>query len=316
MNELKDRYVGAVLRAIPEDQRSDVDTELRAAIEDAIDSRVETGENSSEAEVAVLTDLGDPDLLAAQYTGRPLWVLGPRYYLAWLRVVRRLLTFVPALVGVVSAVIRFVVDGNPVEALLGGVWTGVMAVIHVLFWTTLGFVVAERVEYSGEMQVIPMGKWKVDYLPRVPDHQIGVVETIGALVIQLLVAVVLLAVLSSPELPILNPELWDLAIPAALGLMVVSLGFSLFKLRARRWTRGMAIFNGLLNLSFALLWLRVLTVTGVLNPDFVAERSIDDWLVPAGVITAATIAAICVWDTIDGFSKARDALSGRPVEDC
>ena len=307
MTELKDRYVAAVLRAIPEDKRSDVDTELRAAIEDAIDSRIEQGESPIEAEVEVINDLGDPDRLASEYSGKPLWVIGPRYYLAWIRLTKRLLTIVPPLVGVVTAVVQYAL-GAGLDALWSGMWAAWIAVLNVLLWTAVGFVIAERVEYSEQTEIIPLGKWKVEYLPRVPDRQIGVVETVGAVVIQLLVIGALVAVLATPEIAILNPALWDLAIPAALGLMVVSLGFSLFKLRAGKWTRGMAIFNGVLNLAFTALWFRILITITVLNPESVPEWNTEDWLVPTSVVTVAVIAAVCTWDTIDGFHKARKAL--------
>src|SRR3546814_3153315 len=62
---LTDRYVAAVLRALPEDKRADIEKELRTSIADAIDARTETGEPAAEAERAVLQELGDPARLAA-----------------------------------------------------------------------------------------------------------------------------------------------------------------------------------------------------------------------------------------------------------
>ena len=49
---------------------------------------------ASAAERAVLTDLGDPDKLAAGYTDRPLHLIGPRYYLDWWRLLKLLLWIV------------------------------------------------------------------------------------------------------------------------------------------------------------------------------------------------------------------------------
>ncbi|MCU1421030.1 MAG: hypothetical protein JWN36_681, partial [Microbacteriaceae bacterium] len=40
---LVDRYVAATLRRIPEKQRPEIDRELRAAIADDVDARVEQG---------------------------------------------------------------------------------------------------------------------------------------------------------------------------------------------------------------------------------------------------------------------------------
>ena len=41
---LTDRYVDAAMRTVPEKQRDDLGTELRASIDDQIDARVENGE--------------------------------------------------------------------------------------------------------------------------------------------------------------------------------------------------------------------------------------------------------------------------------
>ncbi len=41
---LTDRYVAAAMRTVPEKQRDDLGTELRASIDDQIDARVENGE--------------------------------------------------------------------------------------------------------------------------------------------------------------------------------------------------------------------------------------------------------------------------------
>ena len=48
----------------------------------------------------MLTELGDPDKLAAGYTDRPLYLIGPRYYLDWWRLLKLLLWIVLAVRGV------------------------------------------------------------------------------------------------------------------------------------------------------------------------------------------------------------------------
>ena len=93
---LTDRYVDAAMRTVPENQRDDLAAELRASIDDQVEARVEQGDARDAAERAVLTDLGDPEKLAAQYTDRPLWLVGPRYYLTWWRLTKLLWAIVPA----------------------------------------------------------------------------------------------------------------------------------------------------------------------------------------------------------------------------
>ena len=62
-NDLIDRYVGATLRTVPESQRSDIEAELRASIEDALEARMEAGVDADTAKRHVLTEMGDPDRL-------------------------------------------------------------------------------------------------------------------------------------------------------------------------------------------------------------------------------------------------------------
>jgi hypothetical protein len=56
--------------ACPRDRRSDIERELRASIADAVDGRIDAGGEPADAEVAVLTELGDPARLAAGYADR------------------------------------------------------------------------------------------------------------------------------------------------------------------------------------------------------------------------------------------------------
>jgi len=96
---LTDRYVSAALRSIPEQKRADIDRELRASIDDAIDTRVDAGEPQKEAEYAVLTDFGDPARLAAGYADRPLYLIGPALFLDWWRLLKVLLAIVVPIAG-------------------------------------------------------------------------------------------------------------------------------------------------------------------------------------------------------------------------
>ena len=74
---LTDRYVAAALKGVQTDQREDVAAELRGSIADAVEVRTSQGESPDTAERAVLLELGDPTRLAAEYSGRPLYLIGP-----------------------------------------------------------------------------------------------------------------------------------------------------------------------------------------------------------------------------------------------
>ena len=76
-SSLTDRYVSATVRSLDDEQRAEVERELRTTIEDMIDGRLQAGAPSRpDAEREVLVELGDPVRLAAGYSGRPLYLIG------------------------------------------------------------------------------------------------------------------------------------------------------------------------------------------------------------------------------------------------
>ncbi len=306
MSELKNRYVATVLGSIPENLRSDVDRELRAAIDDAIEAKVEQGEEPSAAETAVLTDLGDPALIAADYSDRPLYLIGPRFYLPWLRLMRKLLVVIPLLAGTVAAVVHFVTGEGPVGAILGGLWTGLIAALNVVVWTTVGFVVAER-DDAAAADLEPLTKraqWSLDRLPRVPDRQFRLGEVIGSMVV---IAVLFALTLSvrNVAFPFVDPDAWDRAIPVLLGLLALSLILELGKLHVGKWSYPLAGANATVNVCFAAWWVWALS-GGLINSDDLAayeSLTISAW------VTVAIIAAMCIWDAYRGFAGARRAAA-------
>lgn len=305
MSEIKERYVATVLSSIPESRRSDVDRELRAAIDDAVEARVEEGEEPSAAETTVLTELGDPARLAADYSDRPLYLIGPRFYLPWLRVMRKLLAVIPPLAGMVALIVQLLTGEGLVGAILGGLWAGFISAVNVVAWTTLGFAVAERADETSIADLEPLTGWSLDRLPRVPDRQFNPGEVIGSMVGIAVVFVLILSV-RQVTVPFLDPDAWDLGIPVLLGLLAFSFILTLVKLRVGKWSYGLATFNAILNLGFAAWWVWVLG-GGLFNKGYFDDLAASDWLTVSVRITLAIVVAICVWDAYKGFVGAQRA---------
>ncbi|HVR80365.1 MAG TPA: permease prefix domain 1-containing protein [Acidimicrobiia bacterium] len=311
MSQLKERYVAAVLRSIPDDKRADVDAELRGAIEDAVEARVEQGGDPDTVEVTVLTELGDPDRLAADYADRPLWLIGPTFYLPWLRVMKTMLKIIPPIAGVVVAVVGYVVGDGLLGAFFDGLGAAIVAALNVMFWVTLGFIVAERSDEVTKADIEPFTrKWTPNRLPTVPDRQIGYGETIGSLVVLVFVILVIFAQRSLRPAPFFDPDAWNLAIPVILGLLVVSAGFELVKFRVGRWSVGLASFNALLNVAFAGWWLWFFFKGSLLNQAFFDAIGIPDVvdLVARGISIGVVV--VSGWSALEGFVKARRASRG------
>ena len=309
---LTERYISATTGSLPLETQSDVRAELEASIADAIDSRLEQGEDPADAERAVLTDLGDPVALAASYTDRPLHLLGPRYYLAWWRLLKLLLAIVPAAaVGGVALV--QVIIGAPVGEVIGqAISVGISATVHLFFWVTLMFVVLERTGSDTGHD------WDLDQLPEPRPTGAGRSEVVASVVFAgLMIGAVLWDRFrgfvqidgQAHDIQILHPQLWPWALLGMLALLLLEVGLAVLVHLRRGWTTGLAVANT----ALAAVWVSViLTLLGnelLVNPEFVglvlpSDGSGPDTARVVVVLFVLSVIGVAAWDTIDGWRKA------------
>lgn len=309
MNRIKERYIAAVLRSIPDDRRDDVDRELRTAIDDAIEARVEAGEGKEHAERQVLTDLGDPARLAADYSDRQLWLIGPSYYPAWLRMMKWLLKVILPVVVLANVGIRIAFGGSPIEAIFSGLWVAFIVALNVVLWSTVGFAVAERTDYVKETDIEPLTRWKLEHLPATtaPHRRFSLAETVGALAIQLVFVLILIAVGDSQPAGILDFSAWSIALPVMVGLLIASMAFRMVRYRIGLWTPALATINSVLNAAFAGWWWWALWNLRLFDPAVAERLGAGDWLAPTAKGVSLVILAVSAWDSIQGFVGIRQA---------
>ncbi len=245
-------------------KRDDIDRELRASITDAVDARVESGADPDEAEQVVLTELGDPARLAADYSGRPLNLIGPNLYPDWKQLLSVLLWIAP-IPGIVVLVLGVLGGSSALSALgSGGIWTAGTVALHIVFWTTLVFAVLERTGASGSNP--PTGAWTPDRLPEIDEsRRVSLSDTVFSVVVYVFLFVLVILqrthsgfdTAGGSAIPIIAPELWSFWIPVLLGLLVLSAVFEIALYAVGGWTIPLAAINTVLNLLFAipLLWL-------------------------------------------------------------
>src|SRR5699024_4793644 len=183
---LVERYITSTISSLPQHIQDDVRAELTTSITDAIDARTEQGEDPETAERAVLTELGDPAVLAAEYDDRPLHLIGPRYFLTWWRLLKLLLTIVAA-VAFAGVALPQLIAQEPIGAVIGeSIAAGISAVVHVFFWVTLVFAILER---SG---ADAGARWDVDQLPEPQSTGVGRVDAIASVIFGILAVAVIL----------------------------------------------------------------------------------------------------------------------------
>ena len=317
---LTDRYVTATVRDLDDDQRAEVERELRTTIEDMIDGRLEAGASSrSEAERAVLAELGDPVRLAAGYSGRPLYLIGPRVYPQWRRVMTVLLTTLVPLVTAVNLVVRLFVDDVAADgvgpAVVAALWVGFMVAVNVVFWVTVVFALAERGKVTTGVEL----EWDPDQLPEdAGTGRVGLGETVASVAF---LAAAALAIVwqqtSSPvtsdgeSVPVLDPALWSGALPWLLLVLAAQAVVVVLVHRHATWSRGLAVANIVLDLAFAVPLLLLLRSGSLFNPAFVdvlveggwadAERDLN-------LSTAIGVGVVLVWsivETLRNLGRAR-----------
>ncbi len=316
---LADRYVHAVTQRLPEELRGDVADELRGSIGDRVESllagRPELGEAG--AERVALEELGDPALLADGYRGTRHQLIGPEVYPAYVCVLRAVLVTVVPVVAVVVAVVQ-ALTGSSVGAAVGEtVWTALSTAVHIAFWVTVVFALVERGSASQEVRDTLGTDWSPDKLPELPRSTGGSMSDLvaSAVFLTLIGAAIVWQQLRPPvrdgsdRHPVLDPELWSFWLPLVLVLLLVELAFEVVKFQ-RGWSPRVAAVNTVLAVVFAAPLVYLAASARLLNPAAVAAIR-DQWsgFDPSVAHTVVVMSALVigVWDSVDGWVKARTA---------
>lgn len=322
---LTDRYVWAVLKALPESKRVDIDRELRATIADDVDARVASGEEASAAERAALLELGEPGRLAASYTGRTLGLIGPELYPGYVGLLKMLYIVVLPIATIVYFVVQLLTGAEPGELIGGTVAIIFGLTVHLGFWTTLIFAIAERAGTSMKgMPGLDDEPFDPAKLPTIATNTGGSrSDLIASLVVLLLVPLALVWQQYAPILgdangavPILEPTLWSFWLPYVIVLMVLSAGFAVLLYRTGRWTWPLVALNAVLGLAVTIPFVVLIWQGELLNPAFVGAvgwADIFDRGGPGSIVAAVSLGIILLWSIGDSAWKtvAANRLSAR-----
>lgn len=316
MSTLTDRYVFAVVRSLPEAQRADIDSELRASIADDIEARIDAGASEANAEKDTLVELGDPDKLAAGYADRPSQLIGPALYFDYVRLLKVLYIIVLPIVAIAVAVAMTIAEDGIGEIIGKTVSITIGTAVHFGFWPTLVFAILER---ATPAQRKGWTGWTLDSLPQLPaKKQVGISDLVATVVMSLFFVGAAVwqhtfSVVSDEAgpIPLVNPELWAFWLPYFFGVAALEILFYVALYRIGRWTWLMAALNVPLGLLFAVPAVWLLANDLVFNPAFFDALDVtNDTLAVVMSITIPLIIIFTVWDFIDGSLKALRARRG------
>jgi hypothetical protein len=313
MTNLSERYVWAAIRSVPEPQRVALEPELRGRVADAVAAQRAAGVADEDAETIALIALGDPERLAAGYTKRRLYLIGPRYYLDYLRLLRLLLAIVVPVVFLATAFGQALSGHGPLET--GGTAFGVALQVglQLAFWVTLAFAIIDR---TTDRRDAPLVRWTPDHLPKLPTRErFGLGELIPSIVFLVFFGTAILwqqsvsffTDVAGDPIPVLNPDLWSFWLPWFLSIILLDLIFTVLLYVRGYWTMLFASINLALNVAFAVPAVWLFTTGQLINPAFLEAMG---WPV-ADIPTVATVTVlvalfvgITLWDSVDGYRKA------------
>lgn len=311
-SSLTDRYVAAATRTIAPTQRDDIAAELRASIDDQVGALVETGASADVAERTVLTELGDPDRLAADYRESPTWLIGPTLYFPWLRLLKLLMWIVVPLAAFGVALGQTLAGATFGEVIGSMVVTMIGVIVHLGFWVTLVFAIIER---SGARNAVPETPWTLDRLPEPRESGATFPDMVGSLILVVLGAGALVwdrfigFAPSHPGLPLLDPDLWPWWIAGLFAVMAGDAVLAILVYRRGRWTAATATANAALQTVAAVAAIWLLLQQRLINPDFwptvVTDGNAGELVPVLAVLTGFVIGGVAVWSIIDAFLKAR-----------
>jgi hypothetical protein len=306
---LTDSYVAATLRRVPLGQRAEIERELRASIADGVEGRIEHGATPKAAEFDTLSDLGDPALLAANYSGRTLALIGPDTYTSYLTALRVVGWAVLPIVFIVVVAVSIIQGKGILGAIFGSFGQTITVAVYLGFFVTLAFVFVDRGVTARERAAHPGSEWSPTLLHiETPPAQMNWREPTGSVVGSILLVAAVIAqrtlspVTSSGGAPvqILAPDLWTIWIPYFLVIIVASLSLDFAKLGVGRWHPVTAMLGTLVTIAGAVPFVTLMWQAKIVNPALWRAIGHPEWTVEGNwlVLVVAIVAALSAFGSV------------------
>ena len=284
-------YIQEVTRRLPEKNRADIALELKSVIEDMLP------EGYTEKNVeTVLEKMGSPAALAEGYRDRSRYLIGPRYFDAYVSLLKMSLPIAAVISLIVLAAENIIGYDKHTSALnlifllvAEGIWGTIAVGMQVFFWMTVIFAIIERVSKSDDTTPLTayLTEWKVEDLkdsPLIPKQKaIPKYEVFGGFIWTAIWATVyfyadhLIGIYNGgPDglefiVPAMNEAVLVQYWPIILLIVGLEISLSIFKLIERQWTKGMAWFNALLQMLIAIAFVVIMINPNLFHPDFTEQ---------------------------------------------
>lgn len=283
--ELIDRYVYDVTRRLPQEQRADIEKELRSLIDDMLAARTGEAEPSEDDVTAVLKELGRPSELAAKYRGTKRHLIGPEYYdLYWLvlKIVLAATGFGLVIALIVSNVMTPPENTFSVAAeSFGGIFGGL---VQAFAYVTIAFALSERFIKDGRIVKLD---WSPKDLPPVPpinqkdtvnikraDPIVGLIFGVIGLIIFNAMPWILgyvTAVEGMKSIPVFNLDVVRTMLPLIDLMICLGMLKDMIRLIAGRYTIKISIAITAINIAVLVLNIVIFLPPAIWNADFLTS---------------------------------------------
>ncbi|GGG15122.1 hypothetical protein GCM10010912_69410 [Paenibacillus albidus] len=284
--ELVKRYIYAVTKKLPEQQKADIEKELKGLIEDMLEDRAPAGHATREDVEAVLLELGDPGELADKYRGTRRYLIGPDLFDTYLSVLKIVVIAITIAMTALFSVESIVNPTHVLDQFVSYIVDLIISLFQGFTWVTLIFGVAE---YKGVHRSKQKSKtspsWEPTQLPPLPTQltRIKRSDPIASIIFTILFAALFLFSLElfgvwffqegGPRVvvPFFNEEVMRRFVPLVGIALALSLVKDVVKMITGKWTIALIGFDILVSILHFIVALFMFADKSVWNPAFMQQ---------------------------------------------
>ena len=326
-----DRYVYAVTEHLSENTREDVSLELRANIEDMLP------EDPTESDVRiVLEKLGNPTILANEYSQKKRYLIGPALYDNYFTVLK-LVIYIVTIVFLCITLLKWALnppfDGEfsqvSIQFFIDMIVIPFQGIVQGFLWVTVVFAILERTGVTEGRLTFGKKKWSPDDLPDVPassKRKISRIETIFSMFCTVFFTALiyyqsdLIGLYIKGDsgfhnvVPLFARERLKSYIIIILLFAMVQFCIFIWKFIAMKWTLPLAIANTINNVALSIFVCVMLSDASLFNQEILSKFAditntsltliTSIWLRSLW-ISAVIFIGISLIDSVMGFRKCK-----------
>lgn len=292
---LIDKYIQELQRRLPAKKRENIGNEVRSTIEELLP------EEYNEQDVKrVLNKLGNPAIVASKYSGRPMHIIGPRYYDLYQTLLKMIIpmSLVIALISIISDYgFSFNVTGEVLSTdfivmfIADGIISMLFVAMQVFCWFTIIVAMLERIRPSNRLEPVPTSfvEWTSEDLKstqliklkkRIANSHIywRVIWTSVWVMVyfnadRLLGIYELQAGEITFVMPVLNQDVLSTWWMLIVLIISAEVALCIMKLLDRQWTKKVAFFQVAYEILSAAILIFIITRSNFFREDFLAEMA-------------------------------------------